>query len=65
MEEKERCQNQAIYQYAWAGKIMRGCEQHANSMNTLAHFMGTPFQVETILPTTCDHPNDLEDEKNQ
>ena len=62
MNNQERCKNPAMFQYPWAGKIMRGCEYHANSMATLAHFMGTPMQVEKVLPTDCDHPNDLEEE---
>lgn len=62
--EKERCPHVAEYQYAWAGKIMRGCEKHANRMAGLAGFMGVPMQVEMIPPTTCDHPNDLEEEND-
>ncbi len=63
-KEENKCPNKAIYACPWAGKIMKSCKVHANSMAVLARVMGVPMQIEAITPNEqCMHPNDLEDYK--
>ena len=58
-----RCPYPALYQYPWAGQIMRCCQRHASAMATLAQAIGASMHMETLdVPSACTHPDDLDRE---
>lgn len=62
--KNDKCPKFAKYQYAWAGKIMRACEDHMKAMLLIAKYTGNPLYPEKIgavVSIPCEHMNDLED----
>lgn len=57
----EKCPNDALYQYPWAGKIIKACKVHTNAMVILGKHMGGSIQAQAIMPTKCEHKNDLDE----
>lgn len=65
--ELPQCPNMAEYRYAWGSKIIHGCHQHANAMNTIASVIGASFEAEVDFDglgrLQCEHRDDLEPEE--
>ena len=51
-----KCKNKAEYIYSWNGELIRGCEENAQQMKTIAEAMGISMQIEKIdTDTICIH----------
>ena len=64
-KQNEKCPNKSEYIYSWAGRLIHGCNRHANAMRMLAQVIGTPFDAEPDVGgmqqgRMCDQNNDLE-----
>lgn len=57
------CPNKAKFMYPWAGKIMKGCEDHARAMVIIAQAIGYPMETPQPIITTedCQHMDDLKE----
>jgi hypothetical protein len=62
MPEKAPCPHQAVYIYAWAGKMRVACYEHGQAMMMLGNVMGNPVACrEYMTEERCSHPDDLVD----
>ncbi len=58
---ENKCKNNAEIAIPWAGKILKGCPQHANGICVLANAMGTPIEARKLPPNKdkCEFADDL------
>ena len=62
-DDDNKCPGNAEVAIPWAGKILKGCKQHANGLAKLGEAMGSPVEAR-LLPENsdrCEFKNDLKD----
>lgn len=58
--KNSKCPKGAEVAVPWAGKIMKGCKEHANSLCILGEAMGSPLEARLLPPNkdNCEFGND-------